>query len=57
VQGAIEQFQEERLAEVERRMSEIERRDLYEPAGYVTEERPIERRHLVKQLATVVAGA
>ena len=56
VRGAIEQLEEERFAEGERTMSEAERADLYEPAGYVAKE-PIERRHLVDQLAGVVAGA
>jgi hypothetical protein len=35
VQKAIEQLEEERFAEGERTMSEAERADLYEPAGYV----------------------
>ena len=56
VQEAIEQLEEERFAEGERTMSEAERPDLYEPAGYVAKE-PIERRHLVDQLAAVVAAA
>ena len=37
-------------------MSEAERADLYEPAGYVAAE-PIVRRHLVDELAAVVAAA
>ena len=37
-------------------MSEAERADLYEPAGYVASE-PIDRRLLVDQLAAVVAAA
>jgi hypothetical protein len=53
---AIEQLEEERFAEGERTMSEAERHDLYEPAGYVAKE-PIDRRHLVDQLAAVVAAA
>jgi hypothetical protein len=56
VQGAIEQLEEERFAEGERTMSEAERSDLYEPAGYVTNE-PIDRRHLIDQLAAAVAAA
>ena len=56
VQGAIEQLEEERFAEGERTMSEAERADLYEPAGYVANE-PIDRRHLIDQLAAVVAAA
>jgi hypothetical protein len=56
VQGAIKQLEEERFAEGERTMSEAERAELYEPAGYVANE-PIERRHLVDQLAAVVAAA
>ena len=46
----------ERFAEGERTMSEAERADLYEPAGYATNE-PTDRRHLVDQLAAVVAAA
>ena len=53
---AIEQLEEERFAEGERTMSEAEQHDLYEPAGYVANE-PIDRRHLVDQLAAVVAAA
>jgi hypothetical protein len=56
VQSAIEQLEEERFAEGERTMSEAERPDLYEPAGYVAKE-PIEPQSLVDQLATVVASA
>jgi hypothetical protein len=56
VRKAIEQLEEERFAEGERTMSETERFDLYEPAGYVAPD-PIERRHLVDQLAAVVAAA
>jgi hypothetical protein len=56
VQKAIEQLEEGRFAEGERTMSEAERADLYEPAGYVVNE-PIDRRHLVDQLAAVVAAA
>jgi hypothetical protein len=56
VREAIEKLEEERFAEGERTMSEAERADLYEPAGYVAEE-PIDRRHLVDQLAAVVAAA
>jgi hypothetical protein len=56
VREAIEQLEEERFAEGERTMSEAERRDLYEPAGYVAAE-PIEQRYLVDQLAAVVAAA
>ena len=56
VRKAIEQLEEERFAEGERTMSETERSDIYEPAGYVAKE-PIERRHLVDQLAAVVAAA
>jgi hypothetical protein len=55
MRDAIEQLKEERFAEGERTMSEAERRDLYEPAGYVAAE-PIEGRHLVEQLAAVVAA-
>ena len=53
---AIEQLEEERFAEGERTMSEAELPNLYEPAGYVAKE-PIDRRHLVDQLAAVVAAA
>ena len=53
---AIEQLEEERFAEGERTMSEAERHDLYEPAGYVAKE-PIDRRQLVDHLAAVVAAA
>jgi hypothetical protein len=56
VREAIEQLEEERFAEGERKMSEAERPDLYEPAGYVTNEL-VDRRHLVDQLAAVVAAA
>ena len=56
VREAIEQLGEERFAERERKMSEAERPDLYEPAGYVTNE-PINRQHLVDRLAAVVAPA
>ena len=56
VQGAIEQLEEERFAEGERRMSEAERRDLYEPDGYVAKE-PIERQRLVDHLAAALAAA
>jgi hypothetical protein len=58
VQGAIEQLEEERLAEGERTMSEAERPDLYEyePGGYLAKE-PMERQRLVDQLAAVVAAA
>ena len=56
VREAIEQLGEERFAEGERTMSEAERADLYEPAGYVASE-PIGRRLLVDQLAAVVAAA
>ena len=56
VRRGIEQLEEERFAEGERTMSEAERADLYEPVGYVAKE-PIERRHLVDQLAGVVAAA
>jgi len=37
-------------------MSEAERADLYEPAGYVVDE-PIDRRRLIDHLAAVVAAA
>ena len=37
-------------------MSEVELPNLYEPAGDVAEE-PVELRHLVDQLAAVVAAA
>ena len=50
------ELEEERFAEGERTMSEAERADLYEPAGYVANE-PIDRRHLIDQLAAVVAAA
>ena len=56
VQGAIEQLEEERFADGERTMSEAERRDLYEPGGYVAKE-PIELQRLVDQLTAVVASA
>ena len=56
VREAIEQLEEERFAEGERTMSEAERCDLYEPAGYVAAE-TIEGRHLADQLAAVVAAA
>jgi hypothetical protein len=56
VQKAIEQLEEERFTEGERTMSEAERSDLYEPAGYIAKE-TIERRHLVDQLAAVSADA
>jgi hypothetical protein len=55
VQRAIDQLEDERFADGERTMSEAERADLYEPAGYVTKE-PIERQSLVDQLAAVVAA-
>ena len=55
VQAAIEQLEAERFAEGERTMSEAERADLYEPAGYVATE-PIEGPHLVEQLAAVVGA-
>jgi hypothetical protein len=56
VREAIAQVEEERFAEGERTMSQAERADLYEPASYVTNE-PIDRRHLIDQLAAVVAAA
>jgi hypothetical protein len=56
VREAIEQLEEERLAEGERTMSEAERADLYEPGGYVPDE-PIDHRRLIDQLAAVVAAA
>jgi hypothetical protein len=56
VQGAIGQLEEERFADGERTMSEAERRDLYEPGGYVAKEL-IKRQHLVDQLTAVVATA
>ena len=56
MQGAIEQLEDERFAEGERTMSEAERADLYEPAGFVAD-KPIDRRHLLDQLAAVVAAA
>ena len=56
VQGAINQLEEERFAEGERKMSEAERPDLYEPAGYAAKE-PIGRQRLIDQLKTVVAAA
>jgi hypothetical protein len=52
---AIDQLEEGRFAEGERTMSEVERPDLYEPAGYVAKE-PLERQDLVAQLAAVVAA-
>jgi hypothetical protein len=55
VREAIEQLEEERFADGERTMSEAERRDLYEPAGYVAAE-TIEGRHLADQLAAVIAA-
>jgi hypothetical protein len=56
VQRAIKQLEEERFAEGERMMSEVERPDLYEPSGYVASEEPMDHRHLVDQLASVVAA-
>jgi len=56
VQGAIEQLEDERFAQGERTMSEAERPDLYEPGGFVATG-PIDRQHLVDQLAAVVAAA
>jgi hypothetical protein len=56
VQRAIEQLEEERFVEGERTMSEAERADLYEPGGYVAKA-PIDRRHLLDQMAAVVAAA
>jgi hypothetical protein len=56
VREAIEQLEEARFADGERTMSEAERRDLYEPAGYVAA-KPIDRQRLVDQLAAVVAAA
>jgi hypothetical protein len=56
VQGAIEQLEEQRFVEGERTMSEAERRDLYEPGGYVAKE-PIERQRLADQLTAVVLAA
>jgi hypothetical protein len=41
VQAAVEQLEEERYAEGERTMSEAERPDLYEPAGYVAKSRRV----------------
>lgn len=55
VREAIEQLEEGRFAEGERTMSEAERHDIYEPAGYVAAE-TIESRHLADQLAAVVAA-
>jgi hypothetical protein len=54
VQRAIEQLEEELFAEGERTMSEAERADLYEPAGFVANE-PVERRHLVDRLSAFAA--
>jgi hypothetical protein len=56
VREAIEQLEGGRFAEGERTMSEAERRDLYEPDGYVAKEM-IDRRNLVDRLAAVVAAA
>ena len=56
VQAAIEQPEEELFAEGERTMSEAELPNLYEPAGYAANE-PIDRRHLIDQLAALVAAA
>ena len=56
VQRGVEQLEEGRFAEGERTMSEVELPNLYEPTGYVAKE-PIDRRHLVDQLAAVVAAA
>jgi hypothetical protein len=56
VKNAIKQVEEERVAEGERTMSEGKRPDLYEPGAYVPE-KPIERQHLVDELAAVVAAA
>jgi hypothetical protein len=47
--SAIKRLEKERFAEGECTMSEAERSDLYEPAGYVIKE-PIKRRRLVDQL-------
>jgi hypothetical protein len=56
VQEAIEHLEQERFAEGERTMSEAEWPKLYEPAGYVAD-KPLDRRHLVDQVAAVVAAA
>ena len=56
VQEAIKQLEEERFGDGERTMSQAERLDLYEPAGFVADA-PIDRRQLVDQLAAVVAAA
>ena len=56
VRGAIELLQEERFAQGERTMSEDERPDLYEPAGFAANE-PTERQRLVDQLKATVSVA
>jgi hypothetical protein len=55
VQQAISQLEEERFSAGERTMAEAERADLYEPAGFIAD--PINRRHLLDQLAAVAAAA
>lgn len=55
VQRAIEQLEEERFAEGERTMSEAERPDLYQPAGYAGAG-PAEPARLVDRLAAVVTS-
>jgi hypothetical protein len=56
VREAIEQLEEDRFADGERKMSEAERPDLYEPDEYVVKE-PIERQRLVDQLVAAAAAA
>ena len=56
VQSAIEHLEHEQFPEGERMMSEAELPRLYEPAGFAAD-KPIDRRHLVDQLAAVVAAA
>jgi hypothetical protein len=56
LQGAIKQLEEERFADGERKMSEAERPDLYEPSDHVPNAL-IERQQLIDQLKAVVSAA
>jgi hypothetical protein len=56
LQDAIKHLEGERFADGERRMSEAERPDLYEPSDYVAKE-PIERQRLINQLKAVISAA
>lgn len=55
LQRALEQLEAERFAEGERTMAKAERPDLYEPAGYVADDKT-DLDWLTDRLAEIVAG-